>query len=61
MFISSANVSGSATQGELRFFQFAGPGQTVVEGDIDGNRTADFQIAIVGPINFNAADFLRIV
>jgi Ca2+-binding RTX toxin-like protein len=59
-FIGTGGFSSSGTQGELRFFQLAGPGQTVVEGDIDGNGTADFQIAFVGLFNFNASDFLGV-
>jgi Ca2+-binding RTX toxin-like protein len=58
VFIGSVAFSGSGTQGELRFFQLAGPGQTIVEGDIDGNGTADFQIAFVGLFSFSAGDFL---
>ncbi len=48
----------SSTAGELRFFQLAGPGQTVVEGDVDGNGAADFQIAFLGLHIFNAGDFV---
>jgi Ca2+-binding RTX toxin-like protein len=58
--IDSAALSGSGTQGELRYFQLAGPGQTIVEGDIDGNGTVDFQIAFVGLFNFNSGDFLGV-
>jgi Ca2+-binding RTX toxin-like protein len=57
-FIGTGAFSGSGTQGELRYFQLAGPGQTIVEGDIDGNGTADFQIAFVGLISFANTDFV---
>jgi hypothetical protein len=43
-----------ATAGELRYFHLAGSGQTIV----DGNGPADFQIALVGPMVFDAGDFL---
>jgi hypothetical protein len=59
-FIGTGAFSGSGTQGELRYFQLAGPGQTIVEDDIDGKGTADFQIAFVGMFNFNAGDFLGV-
>jgi VCBS repeat-containing protein len=59
-FIGTGAFSGSGTQGELRYFQLAGPGQTIVEGDIDGNGTADFQIAFVGLISFANTDFLGV-
>ena len=57
-FIGTGAFYGSGTQGELRYFQLAGPGQTIVEGDIDGNGTADFQIAFVGLISFANTDFV---
>jgi Ca2+-binding RTX toxin-like protein len=57
-FIGNGGFSGSGTQGELRYFQVVSSSQTIVEGDIDGNGTADFQIAFAGLYNFNAGDFL---
>ena len=48
----------TATAGELRFFQLAGPGQSIVEGDVDGNGAADFQIAFMGLFTFNSGDFV---
>ncbi len=44
------------TAGELRFF--AESGNTVVEGDVDGNGVADFQILLTGSIALTASDFL---
>ncbi|MEL6478864.1 MAG: calcium-binding protein [Pseudomonadota bacterium] len=48
----------SNTPGELRFFQAPGQGFTIVQGDDDGNGSADFQIELTGVITLDAADFL---
>jgi Ca2+-binding RTX toxin-like protein len=42
--------------GELRY-RFE-PGNTVVEGDVNGDGTADFQIELVSQIALTASDFL---
>ena len=51
---TAAFQSGQA--GKLRYFQTAS-GNTVIEGEVDGDGNADFQIQFTGLINFAAADF----
>jgi glucose/arabinose dehydrogenase len=53
-FIGSAAFGGQA--GELRAFQ-AGA-NTLVAGDLDGDRTADFEILLTGPHSLSGNDFL---
>ena len=53
-FIGSAAFDGHA--GELRAYQVGG--NTIVAGDLDGNRTADFQIALNGVHNLSQSSFL---
>lgn len=48
----------SGTGAELRAFQVPGSGQTILEGDFDGNGVADFQIAFVGLFVFTTGDFV---
>lgn len=61
VFRGAAGFTASGLQGEVRFFQATAAGQTIVEGDIDGNGAADFQIAVVGLLSFAATDFLGVV
>jgi Ca2+-binding RTX toxin-like protein len=56
-FIGAAGFSNTA--GELRFLQLVAQNQTVVEGDVNGNGTADFQIAFLGLHTFTGGDFFR--
>ena len=48
--------------GELRWFQSNPAGtandRTIIEGDINGNRVADFQIELTGLKTLTAADFV---
>ncbi len=53
-FIGTADFAGTA--GELRYVQDGG--STYVEGDTDGNGTADFVIGLTGTIDLTAADFV---
>ncbi|QIK79187.1 matrixin family metalloprotease [Sphingomonas piscis] len=53
-FIGSANFSGSA--GELRYFG-SGAGYSV-EGDVNGDRVADFLITLGSVANVSASDFM---
>lgn len=53
-FIATAAFSGSA--GQLRF-TVAG-GQTIVEGDINGDAVADFQVQLTGVIELFANHFV---
>lgn len=43
--------------GELHF-RFEGPATTIVEGDINGDRVADFQIELKGHLTLTGADFI---
>lgn len=47
---------GFSVAGELH--EVLGPGQTILEGDVNGDGKADFQIAFTGQITFAAADFI---
>lgn len=53
-FIGTGSFTGVA--GELR--QFASGSQTVLEGDVDGDGIADFQIAFTGTLVFSGSDFI---
>lgn len=55
-FIGAAAFSNVA--GQLRFATSASTGVTVVTGDVDGNGTSDFQIALFGNLVLTAADFV---
>lgn len=55
-FIGASSFSGTA--GELRYFQDAGNGYTIIEGDVDGDSMADFQIELTGLLTLLASDFL---
>lgn len=54
--VSGAAFSGQA--GELRITHNAANTATYVTGDLDGNRTPDFQIQLTGNIALQASDFL---
>jgi serralysin len=49
-------------EGELRYQTFDQPGAsndiTVISGDINGDHVADFEIEIVGILQFTSGDFL---
>lgn len=47
-----------AVAGQLRFTNFAGTQYTVVEGDVNGDSVADFQIGLLGSIALAAGDFI---
>ncbi|MEL6476443.1 MAG: hypothetical protein AAFR17_03875 [Pseudomonadota bacterium] len=55
-FIGSAGFSGTA--GEIRFFQSANNGFTLIQADHDGDRVQDFQIELTGLVDLTANDFL---
>ena len=59
-FIATQDFQGKA--GELRYQTFDQPGTandiTVVSGDINGDRVADFEIEIVGIVKPTSGDFL---
>lgn len=44
--------------GQLRFGYDAGNNTTIVQGDVNGDGAADFEIHLVGQINLMAADFV---
>jgi hypothetical protein len=54
-FIGSAVFTGDA--GQLRYVRLVLNGYPLVEGDIDGNGTAEFQIQVKGIVTFTGADF----
>jgi Ca2+-binding RTX toxin-like protein len=60
--IADFNLIGTAafsgTGAELRSYQVTGAGQTILEGDANGDGGADFQIAFVGLLNFTTSDFV---
>ena len=53
-FIGQKGFSGA--KGELRYT--LGSGNVIVSGDIDGNKSADFQIQLTGLQNLSSSDFL---
>ena len=61
-FLASNGTAFTGTAGELRWFQqnLAGTvnDRTIVEGDINGNGVADFQIQLAGLKALTAADFI---
>ena len=54
VFIGTAGFSNAA--GELRFF--ANGTSTIIQADVDGNGTADFEIALATLVTLVAADFI---
>ena len=54
-FIGQAAFSG--VKGQLHY-KFEGPAKTIVEGDIDGNKVADFQIELTGHKVLVGGDFI---
>ncbi|AKS46335.1 Hemolysin-type calcium-binding repeat-containing protein [Octadecabacter temperatus] len=48
----------SNTAGELRFEQDAAMGTTVIQADLDGDGTADFEIELTGLVDLESTDFL---
>jgi len=55
-FIATSAFPGGGSGGQLRFFHTASA--TVVEGDVDGDGAADFQIALAGHLMLQADDFV---
>ena len=52
--IGSAAFSGAA--GQLHYQHSSG--RTIVEGDVNGDRVADFQVELVGRITLSSGDFV---
>jgi hypothetical protein len=48
----------SGTAGQLRYFKTAVNNQTQVEGDINGDKIADFQLHLAGQITMAVDDFV---
>ena len=44
-------------KGQLHY-RFEGTSKTIVEGDIDGNKVADFQIELTGHKTLTSSDFI---
>jgi hypothetical protein len=61
-FLSAEGASFDGIAGQLRWFQQDRPGAardtTIVAGDLDGDRRADFQIELSGKISLTEGDFL---
>ncbi|MDO8333172.1 MAG: choice-of-anchor D domain-containing protein, partial [Nitrosomonas sp.] len=55
-FVWKGTAAFTQVAGELRYFQAGG--NTIVEGDINANGVADFQIELLGLVNLVKADFL---
>ena len=61
IFLATKGAAFTGMAGQLRWFQQNLPGtandKTIVEGDINGNKVADFQIQLTGLKTLTAADF----
>ncbi len=61
-FLAAKGAAFTGVAGELRWFQQNPAGtandRTIIEGDINGNRVADFQIQLTGLKTLTAADFV---
>ncbi len=61
-FLATKGLAFTGTAGELRWFQqnLAGAAndRTIIEGDINGNRVADFQIQLTGLKSLTGGDFI---
>ena len=61
-FLATKGAAFTGTAGELRWFQQNLPGaandRTIIEGDTNGNRVADFQIQLTGLKTLTAGDFV---
>ena len=61
-FLATKDAAFTGAAGELRWFQqnLAGAvnDRTIIEGDINGNRVADFQIQLTGLKTLTAGDFI---
>ena len=60
-FLAAKGAAFTGVAGQLRWFQVNAPGtandRTIIEGDVNGNRVADFQIQLTGLKTLTAADF----
>lgn len=45
----------SGVAGQLRYFTVSSPSGIVVQGDVNGDRTADFEISILGLSNLSTS------
>ena len=59
-FLAAHGAAFTGAAGQLRWFRqdLAGTDRTIVEGDINGNKVADFQIQLTGLKTLTAADFV---
>ena len=61
-FLAVKGAAFTGVAGQLRWFQDNRPGsvndKTIIEGDINGNRVADFQIQLTGLKSLTAGDFI---
>ncbi len=61
-FLAAKGAAFTGLAGQLRWFQDNRPGalndKTIIEGDINGNRVADFQIQLTGLKSLTGGDFI---
>jgi serralysin len=61
-FLATEGAAFTGVAGQLHWFQVNAPGtandRTIIEGDTDGNRVADFQIQLTGLKTLTAEDFV---
>jgi Ca2+-binding RTX toxin-like protein len=57
-FISTNAFSGSGASGAGQLRYFVDGGNTIIEGDVDGNGLADFQVQLTGVHTFTTTDLL---
>ena len=61
-FLAAQGAAFTGAAGQLRWFQINAPGsandRTIIEGDVNGNKVADFQIQLTGLKTVTAADFV---
>ncbi len=55
-FLPAMGAAFTGVKGQLHWLQAAG--KTIVEGDIDGNKVADFQIELTGLVTLTSGDFI---
>jgi serralysin len=55
-FLTASGAAFTGVAGQLRWQNFSS--LTLVEGDINGDRVADFQIQLTGSKNLTAVDFI---
>lgn len=61
-FLAAKGAAFTGTKGQLRWLQTNAAGsandKTIIEGDLNGDKVADFQIELTGLINLSSGDFI---